>query len=100
MDHENHNGCIGHPITNLLMATACAADLGTADHVDHGAVVELENGGVLTMTRRAANIELPGTAGPAEPEPEAVDVDQMTRIEQKLDNLLVTLVRHLAGAQV
>jgi len=63
MDHEN-NGCIGNPITNMLMAAACAADMGTADHADHGAVVELENGNVITMNRSAANIELAG-ASPA-----------------------------------
>jgi len=60
MDHENHNGCIGHPITNMLMREACAGDMGAADHVDGGGIVPLKNGNVITMNRSAANIELAG----------------------------------------
>ena len=63
MENIESNGCIGHPITNLLMQAASAADMGAADHVDHGAVIELESGAVLTMNRQAANIEM----NPAKP---------------------------------
>jgi len=54
MEHVIHNGCIGHPITNLLMATACAADMGVADHVDAGAVVDLAAPAVAEVTVEAA----------------------------------------------
>jgi hypothetical protein len=40
MSEIENNGLVGHPITNMLMREACAADLGAADHAD-GAGVEL-----------------------------------------------------------
>jgi hypothetical protein len=107
MEHIENNGCIGHPITNLLMQAACAGDMGTADHVDHGAVIELENGGVLTMTRSAANIELaPAAPAPAEAATDttasylAAGAGYLARVEEKLDTIHAMLVRHLATPRV
>jgi hypothetical protein len=34
---QNDNAVeVGHPVTNMLMREACAADLGAADHADAG----------------------------------------------------------------
>jgi hypothetical protein len=109
MENEENTGCIGHPITNLLMRAACAADLGAADHADAASVVQLESGGVLTMNRRAANIEIAPAAaapGPAEPAPDGVagylaaGTGYLARVEEKLDAIHAMLVRHLAAPRV
>jgi len=66
MDIE-HNTCIGHPITNLLMREAAAADMGAMDHADPAdiALYETTDGAVITMNLAAANIEL-SPAAPAD----------------------------------
>jgi hypothetical protein len=71
MHHEN-NGCIGHPITNMLMRAACAADMSTADHADHGAVPDLGGTPAPAVVSEA----------PAEP------VSDLARVESKVDMLL------------
>ncbi len=96
MDNEN-NGCIGHPVTNLLMGAQGSAP---ASVIDLGAVR-------AGLAERAAGIE-PDDAGELPPELEelidegrkvllrvATEFDEVAergkRIEAKLDRLLTAL---------
>lgn len=84
MSEIENNGLVGHPITNMLMREACAADLGAADHADAGgpeltgvASLVLNSGGLLTMDARGANIERAPAAAAVEGVDHADPVDEL-----------------------
>lgn len=87
MEHE-HNGCIGNPITNLLMQVAAATDMSAADHADHGTVVGLAPDcgacpGDGTICKSLCRL--------AEDSPPIIpsdDVGDLARVEGKVDMLL------------
>jgi hypothetical protein len=111
---------VGHPVTNMLMRQACAADMGAADHADAGgatldgvtgpvtapdvtghvtgegnqvAALVLGDGSLLTMDAQGANIERAPTA-------EAVEgVDQARDAGDELADHLLEIENLVEGAR-
>jgi hypothetical protein len=81
---------VGHPITNMLMRQACAADMGASDHADAGgpelagvAALVLSSGGLLTMDAHGANIECAPDADTVEGVACADQVDPLDEFLEK-----------------